>query len=81
MTPRQGNTILCSSSQQLPRLCLRDPLSKGFLSRPSKALDSLRALIAELQIYKNTVRCAALGAEVPGHRQFTHRTPLTDRKP
>ena len=30
MTPSRGNTILCSSSQQLPRLCL-GPL-KGFLS-------------------------------------------------
>ena len=30
MTPRRGNTILCSSSQQLPRLCLGH--LKGFLS-------------------------------------------------
>ena len=28
-----------------------------------------RALLPELQRYKDTVRCAALGAEVPGHRQ------------
>ena len=27
------------------------------------------ALIPELQRYKDTVRCAALGAEVLGHRQ------------
>ena len=37
--------------------------------RPSRALDSPRALLPELQRYKDTVRCAALGAEVPGHRQ------------
>ena len=28
-----------------------------------------RALLPELQRYKDTVRCAALGADVPGHRQ------------
>ena len=41
--------------------------------RPSRALDSPRALLPELQRYKDTVRCAALGAEVPGHcqEQFT----------
>ena len=37
--------------------------------RPLRALDSPRALLPELQRYKDTVRCAALGAEVPGHRQ------------
>ena len=36
---------------------------------PSQALDSPRALLPELQRYKDTVRCAVLGAEVPGHRQ------------
>ena len=35
----------------------------------SRALDSPRALLAELQRYKDTVRCAALDAEVQGHRQ------------
>ena len=37
--------------------------------RPCQALDSPRALLPELQRYKDTVRCAAPGAEVPGHRQ------------
>ena len=37
--------------------------------RPSRSLASPRALLPELQRYKDTVRCAALGAEVPGHRQ------------
>ena len=36
---------------------------------PSRALDSPRALLPELQRYKDTVRCAELGAEVPGHHQ------------
>ena len=36
---------------------------------PSNSLDSPRALLPELQRYKDTVRCAALGAEVPGHCQ------------
>ena len=37
--------------------------------RPSWALASPRALPPELQRYKDTVSCAALGAEVPGHSQ------------
>ena len=36
--------------------------------RPSLAFDSPRTLLPELQRYNDTVRCAALGAEVPGHR-------------
>ena len=67
MTPHRGKTILFRSSQQLPLLRLGP--SKGFLRCPSRTLDSPRALLPELQRYKDTVRCAALGAEVPGHRQ------------
>ena len=37
--------------------------------RPSMALDSPRALLPALQRHKDTVRCAALVVEVPGHRQ------------
>ena len=37
--------------------------------RPSRALDSPRALLPELQRYKDTVRCAMLGVKVSGHRQ------------
>ena len=37
--------------------------------RPSLALDLPRPLLPELQRYKDTVRCAALGVEVPGHHQ------------
>ena len=37
--------------------------------RHSRALNLPRALLPKLQRYKDTVRCAALGAEVPGHRQ------------
>ena len=63
MTPHRGSTILFRSSQQLPRLLFELTL------RPSRALDSPRALLPELQIYKDTVRSAALGAKVPGHCQ------------
>ena len=34
--------------------------------RPSRALASPRALFPEILRYKDTVRCAALGAEFPG---------------
>ena len=52
-------------------------------------------LLPELQRYKDTVRCVALGAEVPGHRQqltqtlivhllkthfFTHRSLIVKRQ-
>ena len=70
MTPRRGNTILFRSFQQLPRLRL-GPLKVFFelTQRPSRALDSPRALLPELQRNKDTVRCAALGAEVQGQPQ------------
>ena len=42
--------------------------------RPSRALNSPRALLPELQRYKDTVRCAVLGAEVPGLRQDSRTT-------
>ena len=70
MTSRRGNTLIFRSSQQLPRLRL-GPL-KGFFEltrRSSRALDSPPALLLELQRYKDTVRCAVVGAEVPGHQQ------------
>ena len=64
MTPHLGNTI------SLPFL----PATPSSLSRtldwflelskcPSWALDSPRALLPKVQRYKDTVRCAALGAE------------------
>ena len=37
--------------------------------RPSRALDLPRTSIPELQIYKGTLSCVLLGAEVPGHSQ------------
>ena len=37
--------------------------------RPSRALNLNAYFAFELQRYKDTVRCVALGAEVPGHRQ------------
>ena len=47
--------------------------------RPSRALDSPCALLPELQRYKDTVRCGALGAEVPGHRQQQMKQTLIVR--
>ena len=60
MTPRRGYTIYSVPVS----------VSEGLFEltrRPSGALDSPRALFPELQRYKDTIRCAALGAEVPGH--------------
>ena len=61
MTPHRGNTIFFRSSLQLPHLRLGP-------RRPSRSLDLPHALLPELQRYKDTVKCAALGAEVPEHR-------------
>ena len=65
MTPCQGNYFLFRSSSKSQTLEELFELTW----RPSRALDSPRALLPELQRYKDTVRCAALGAEVPEHRQ------------
>ena len=65
MTPHRGNTILFRSSQQLPRLCLGPFVS---LQHP-RTFNLPRALLPELQRYKDPIRCAALGAKVPGHCQ------------
>ena len=67
MTPHGGNTSLpfLPATPSSPSRTL-----EGLLElTPSRALDSPRALLPELQRYKDTVRCGALGAEVPGHRQ------------
>ena len=54
-----GGQIIDPSSEKHYSL----PLLPATPSSPS------RALLPELQRYKDTVRCALLGAEVPGHRQ------------
>ena len=59
MTPRRGNTILFCSSQQLPLSRTLEGLFE-LTQRPSRALDSPRALLPELQRYKDTVRCVVL---------------------
>ena len=69
MTPHRGNTILFRSSHQLPRLRLGTFGLFELTRRPSRALNLPCALLPELQRYMDTVRCAALGAEVPGHHQ------------
>ena len=56
MTPLRGDYFSC-------------PFFSATPSSPSWTLDSPRALLPELQRYKDTVRCGVLGAEVPGHRQ------------
>ena len=60
MTPHRGNAILIRSSQQLP--CLR---------RPSRTLDSPRALLPELPIYKDTVRFACARRVGPRTQSLT----------
>ena len=71
MNPHWGNIILFRSSQQLNSSGFLDPLEGLFelTRRPSRALDSPRALLSDLQRNKDTVRGVALGAEVPGYRQ------------
>ena len=68
MTPHRGNTILFSSSQQLRPSSPSRTLEGLFelTRRPSRALNLPRALLPELQRYKDTVSCVALGPEVPG---------------
>ena len=64
LTPHRGKTTLFRSSQQLPCLLSRTLEGLFELKRfPSRALNSPHALVPELQ----SVRCAALGAENPGH--------------
>ena len=70
MTPHRGNT-----THSLPFLSAT-PSSPSqtfgglfdLTRRPSRALDLPCALLPELQINKDTVRCTALIAEIPGHR-------------
>ena len=72
MTPRRGNAILfnflpatpSSPSQTLEGLF-------ELAQRPSRALDSPRVLLLELQRVKDTIKCAAVGAEVPGDTKKT----------
>ena len=68
MTPHQGNTIPFHFSKLLPRLRLVTPVGLFELTRhPSRAFELPCALLPELQRYKDTVRCAALGMKVPGN--------------
>ena len=70
MTPRKGKYCSLSflpATPSSPSLTLEGLFE--LTRRPSRALDWPRALLPELQRYKDTVRCGALGAKVPGHRQ------------
>ena len=69
MTPRQETLF---SVVPLSNSLVSDLALEGLFEltrRPSMALVPPRALPPDLQRYKDTVRCAAFGAEVPGHCQ------------
>ena len=60
--------------------CLHHGPLKGFFEltqRPSRALNSPRPLLPELQRCKDTVRCAVLVADVPGHQHEQLTQTLT----
>ena len=70
MTPHRGKHFSLPFLPATPSSLSRTLEGLYELTRsPSRALDPPRALLAELQRIKDTVRCAALGAKVPGHRQ------------
>ena len=60
MTPHRGDTFLFHSSQQPDPRTLEELFE--LTRRPSRALDSPRALLPELQRYMDAVRYATLGA-------------------
>ena len=62
MTPLWGNTLLFHSSQQLP-------FSGTFWADTAPFKGPGLTRLPELQRTKNTVSCAVLGADIPGHRQ------------
>ena len=71
MTPRRGNMYYSLSFLPAIPSSLSWTLEGLFelTRRPSRALNLPCALLPELQRNKDTVRCAALGAEVQGHRK------------
>ena len=70
MTPSSGkqySLLFLPATHSSPSRTLNGLLE--LTGRPSRALDSPRMLLPELQRYKDAVSCDALGAEVPGHHQ------------
>ena len=68
--PSSRKPFFSSVSPSNSLVSVLDPLGLFELTRrPSRALDLPRALLPELKRYKDMVRCAALGAEVTGHRR------------
>ena len=67
MTPHRGNTLFLPATPSSPSWTLEGLFELTL--RPSRALNLDEYVASELQRYKDTVRCGALGAEVPGHRQ------------
>ena len=59
-------SLICLEAKSMTHL-----QGNTIILRSSRQLfpDSHRALLPELQRNKDTIRCAALGTEVPGHRQ------------
>ena len=70
MTPCRGNTIFLPFLPAPPSFISRTLEGLFELTRrPSRAFISPRALLPDPQRYKDTIRYAALGAEVQGHCQ------------
>ena len=70
--PLAGETLFSSVPPSNSLISVSDPRRAFWADTVpflGPRLASPRALLPELQRYKDTVRCAALGAEVPGHRQ------------
>ena len=69
MIPHWEDKALFCATYQLPRLGLgplKDLRADTLLQGPSTLT---RVLLLELEGYKDTVRCAALGTEVPRHHK------------
>ena len=68
MTPRWGDNFSLKFLPGTPSS--RSRTLEGLFEltrRLLRALDSPRALLSELQRKKDTVKCAAIGVDVPGH--------------
>ena len=67
MSPRWETLLFLLATSSSPSRTLE--VLFELTRRPSRAIVSPRVLLPELQRSKDTVRCEALGAKVPGHRQ------------
>ena len=68
--PLVGETLFSSVPPINSLVSVSDPRRAFWAdTAPPRALYWPHEWLPELQSYKDTVRCASLGAEVPGHRQ------------